>query len=120
VVAPLGYDWKISIALVTSFAAREVFVGTMSTLYGLQDNATDFKELKTQMRNARDRDTGKAVYSLATVISLLIFYCFAMQCMSTMAVTYKETNSLKWTFVQFGFMTGLAYILSMIVYQVMK
>jgi ferrous iron transport protein B len=120
VVNPLGYDWKISIALITSFAAREVFVGTMSTLYGLQDNATDFKALKANMLKARDPDTGKAVYSLATVISLLIFYCFAMQCMSTMAVTYKETASLKWTFVQFSFMTGLAYILSLIAYQLLK
>jgi ferrous iron transport protein B len=120
VVAPLGYDWKISISLITSFAAREVFVGTMSTLYGLQDDATDFNQLKKNMQEARDPDTGKPIYSLATVISLLIFYCFAMQCMSTMAVTYKETASAKWTLVQFAFMTGLAYIASLIVYQIMK
>ena len=120
VVAPLGFDWKISIALITSFAAREVFVGTMSTLYGLQGDASDFEQLKKNMQQARDPETGQQIYSLATVLSLLVFYAFAMQCMSTLAVTYKETASMKWTLVQLGYMTGLAYIASLIVYQCMR
>jgi ferrous iron transport protein B len=120
VIAPLGYDWKIGIALVTSFAAREVFVGTMSTLYGLEGNDSDFGTLKANMRNARDLETGKPVYTFAVAISLLIFYAFAMQCMSTLAVTYKETASLKWTLVQLFFMSGLAYISSLIAYQLLR
>ncbi len=116
-IAPLGYDWKIGIALVTSFAAREVFVGTMATLYGLEGEDSD---LRSAMIRSRDRDTGNPVYTFATCVSLLIFYLFALQCMSTVAVTYKETASLKWTLIQFSFMAALAYFSSLIVYQLLR
>jgi ferrous iron transport protein B len=120
-IRPLGFDWKIGIALVTSFAAREVFVGTMSTLYGLEDgNGSNFKPLKENMLKAVDPETGRKIYTTATVVSLMLFYAFALQCMSTLAITYKETASLKWTVVQFSFMGALAYISSLIAYQLLK
>jgi ferrous iron transport protein B len=118
-IRPLGFDWKIGIALITSFAAREVFVGTISTLYGLEGEGADFKQLRQNMLNSRDPVTHNKTYSFATVLSLLIFYAFAMQCMSTLAVTYKETGSLKWTFVQLAYMSGSAYILSLMIYQLL-
>jgi len=119
-IRPLGFDWKIGIALITSFAAREVFVGTISTLYGLEGEGSDFNQLRNNMLKSRDPVTHKKVYSFAAVLSLLIFYAFAMQCMSTLAVTYKETASLKWTLVQFFYMSGTAYVLSLIIYQVFR
>lgn len=119
VIRPLGFDWKIGIALVTSFAAREVFVGTISTLYGLEGEGSDFNQLRANMMKSRDPVTHAKTYSFATIVSLLIFYAFAMQCMSTLAVTYKETASLKWTVVQFVYMTGAAYVLSLLIYQLL-
>lgn len=116
VIAPLGYDWKIGIALITSFAAREVFVGTVATLYGLEEDNPDLSKLKDSMLASRDRN-GRVIYSFATVVSLLIFYAFALQCVSTIAVTLRETGSWKWTLAQLGFMTALAYTASLIVYQ---
>jgi ferrous iron transport protein B len=107
VFQPLGYDWKIGIALITSFAAREVFVGTMATLYSLGEDDSDMK-LREKMRLAR-RDDGTVVYTLATGISLLIFYVFAMQCMSTLAVVKRETRSWKYPVIQFIYMFVLAY-----------
>jgi ferrous iron transport protein B len=118
VIAPLGYDWKIGIALVTSFAAREVFVGTMATLYSVGDEENDLK-LKEKMKAAKHPD-GTPVFSLAAGVSLMIFYVFAMQCMSTLAVVRRETRSWKWPIIQFIYMTGLAYIMSLIAYQVLK
>ena len=119
VIRPLGYDWKIGIAIITSFAAREVFVGTMSTLYGLEGEDPNFSQLKTNMQSAHYAN-GALVYSFATVVSLLLFYAFAMQCMSTLAVTYRETMSMKWTLIQLFYMSGLAYIASFIAYQALK
>ncbi len=119
-IRPLGYDWKIGIALITSFAAREVFVGTVATIYGLEGDNPDYSKLKENMQKSKDAQTGLTVYTTATVLSLLIFYVFAMQCMSTIAVTYKETRSAKWTFIQFFYMSGLAYVSSLIIYQVLK
>jgi ferrous iron transport protein B len=118
IIQPLGYDWKIGIALVTSFAAREVFVGTMATLYsvGGEENTLPLKE---KMKTAT-RPDGKPVYSLATGISLLLFYVFAMQCMSTLAVVKRETRSWKWPIIQLIYMTGMAYVISLIVYQLLK
>ncbi len=115
VISPLGFDWKIGIALITSFAAREVFVGTMATLYSVdeQDDAT----LKEKMQNAT-RENGTKVYTLATALSLMMFYVLAMQCMSTLAITKRETRTWKWPVIQFVYMTGLAYLMSFIVYQV--
>jgi ferrous iron transport protein B len=118
-IRPLGYDWKIGIALVTSFAAREVFVGTMATLYSVGDNDENSLRLQDKMRAAK-RDDGTKLYTLATGISLMIFYLFAMQCMSTLAVVRRETRSWKWPLIQLFYMTGLAYLMSLIAYQLLK
>ena len=115
VIAPLGYDWKIGIALFTSFAAREVFVGTMATIYSV-GSADD--ELRIRDRMAEEVDAaGRPVYNRATAWSLLVFYVFAMMCMSTLAVTKRETNGWWWPTVQFVFMTALAYGGAMLTYQ---
>lgn len=115
VIAPLGFDWKIGIALVTSFAAREVFVGTMATIYSVEE--TDNSSLREKLKAAL-RPDGTPVYSLAAALSLMIFYVLAMQCMSTLAVVRRETQSWKWPTIQFFMMTGLAYILSLGVFSI--
>jgi ferrous iron transport protein B len=117
-IAPLGYDWKIGIALITSFAAREVFVGTMATLYSVGDEDGDLL-LRDKMKAAVRKD-GTPVYNLAAGLSLMIFYVFAMQCMSTLAVVKRETRSWKWPIIQLLYMTGLAYLMSWVVYQLFK
>ena len=119
VIHPLGYDWKIGIALVTSFAAREVFVGTMATLYSVGDDDSDARTLRQKMQAAR-RPDGSKVYTLASGLSLMVFYLLAMQCMSTLAITYRETRSIKWPLIQLVYMTGLAYLMSLLVYQLLK
>ena len=120
VIRPLGYDWKIGIALITSFAAREVFVGTMATLYSVEGGKdADEKTLTQKMQHAR-RPDGSPVYTLAAGVSLMIFYLLAMQCMSTLAVVKRETRSWKWPLIQLSYMTGLAYIVSLIAYQLLK
>jgi ferrous iron transport protein B len=116
VIHPLGFDWKIGIALVTSFAAREVFVGTMATLYSVGENPEHNTTTLTQKMRDALRPDGSRVFTLATGLSLLIFYAFAMQCMTTLAIVYKETKTLKYPIIQFLYMTGLAYFCSMIVY----
>lgn len=113
-IAPLGYDWKIGIALITSFVAREVFVGTISTIYGLSDES-DYRSIRSKMATDT-HENGKPVYSLAVALSLMVFYAFAMQCVSTMAVVYKETGSIKWPLLQFAGMTILAYISAFVVF----
>jgi len=118
-IAPLGYDWKIGIALVTSFAAREVFVGTMATLYSVGDTDEGSLLLKEKMKAAVKPD-GTPVFTLATGLSLMIFYVFAMQCMSTLAVVKRETRSWKWPVIQLIYMTALAYLMSWVVYQIFK
>ena len=118
-IAPLGYDWKIGIALITSFAAREVFVGTMATIYSVGDNDEGSLLLKEKMK-AAVRPDGKPVFNLASGLSLMIFYVFAMQCMSTLAVVKRETRSWKWPVIQLVYMTGLAYFMSWMVYQIFK
>jgi ferrous iron transport protein B len=118
VIAPLGYDWKMGVGILTSFVAREVFVGTMSTLYSLDDEAPEGKIID-KMRNDK-KPNGEPIYSFATGISILFFYAFAMQCVSTLAVVYRETKSWKWTMTQLFGMSGLAYIASLIVYQILK
>jgi ferrous iron transport protein B len=119
VIEPLGYDWKIGIALITSFAAREVFVGTMATLYSVGDDDSGSLLLKEKMK-AAVRPDGKPVFNLASGLSLMIFYVFAMQCMSTLAVVKRETRGWKWPVIQLLYMTGLAYLMSWIVYQLFK
>jgi ferrous iron transport protein B len=118
-IAPLGYDWKIGIALITSFAAREVFVGTMATIYSVGDDDEGSLLLKEKMK-AAVREDGKPVFNLAAGLSLMIFYVFAMQCMSTLAVVKRETKSWKWPVIQLLYMTGLAYVMSWVVYQLFK
>jgi ferrous iron transport protein B len=116
VITPLGYDWKIGIALITSFAAREVFVGTMATLYSVgEDN--DNTTLRQKMHTAVRAD-GTKVYTVATGLSLLVFYVIAMQCMSTLAVVKRETRSWKWPIIQLLYMTALAYVMSLLVYNI--
>ncbi|RRJ92259.1 ferrous iron transport protein B [Paenimyroides tangerinum] len=118
VFAPLGYDWKISIAVLTSFAAREVFVGNLATLYNIGSSGEDEEKIIGKMR-AQVREDGSPMFTLGTGVSLLLFYAFAMQCISTIAITRKETNSWKWTFVQVVFMTALAYFSAMLAYQIL-
>ena len=118
VISPLGYDWKMGVGILTSFEAREVFVGTMSKLYSLDDDAPD-KSVIEKMRSDV-KPNGEKVFSFATGLSILIFYAFAMQCISTIAVVYRETKSWKWTAIQLVFMSGLAYLASMLVYQFFK
>jgi ferrous iron transport protein B len=113
-IKPIGFNWKIGIALITSFAAREVFVGTMSTIYSIDDEE-DFSQIREKM-NKDKKPNGDPVYSLGVILSLMVFYAFAMQCMSTLAVVYKETKSLKWPVIQFVYMTGLAYLASFAVF----
>ncbi|TAE39665.1 MAG: ferrous iron transport protein B [Sphingobacteriales bacterium] len=119
-IKPLGFDWKIGIALITSFAAREVFVGTMATLYSVDGDDTKIEPVRNKMAKARNTQTGQLVFTTATAFSLMIFYAFAMQCMSTMAVVYRETKNIKWPIIQFVYMLVLAYGCSFVVYQVLK
>jgi ferrous iron transport protein B len=115
-IAPLGFDWKIGIALVTSFAAREVFVGTMATLYSVQSGGDEQSSLREKMKNEVNPDTGKPVFTLPVGLSLMIFYVFAMQCMSTLAITYRETKGWKWPVLQTVYMSGLAYVSAYLVF----
>ena len=116
VIEPLGYDWKIGIALITSFAAREVFVGSMATIYAVQDDGENNLPLIQKMHAEKTRE-GAPVYSLATGLSLMVFYAFAMMCMATLAVVKRETKSWKWPLIQLGYMGALAYFGALITYQ---
>ena len=116
-IRPLGYDWKIGIALITSFAAREVFIGTMATIYSI-GSADDEGTIRDRMAKEVNPLTGQPTYNFATSLSLLVFYIFAMMCMSTLAVVKRETGGWKWPIIQFFFMTGLAYLGAFVVYQV--
>lgn len=121
VIKPLGFDWKIGIALVTSFAAREVFVGTMSTIYSIGNVSEDDAEtIKSRMRAETNPETGGPRFTPAVGFSLLVFYTFAMQCMSTIAIVYRETKGWKWPAIQLAYMTGLAYFSAFAVYQLMS
>jgi ferrous iron transport protein B len=117
VIEPLGYDWKIGIALITSFAAREVFVGTMATLYSVGEDFEDETTIIGRMRAERNPE-GQQVFRPAVAFSLLVFYAFAMQCMSTVAVVYRETKGWKWPVIQTVYMTALAYVAALVVYQI--
>lgn len=119
IIRPLGFDWKIGIALLTSFAAREVFVGSIATLYSVGDES-DEVGIQERLRRVKHPDTGEPMYTLALGLSLLVFYAFAMQCMSTLAITYRETKSIKWPLAQLGYMSSLAYVCAFIVYQLFR
>jgi ferrous iron transport protein B len=118
-ISPLGYDWKIGIAIISSFAAREVFVGTLATIYSVGDNDND-NTIKNKMGAEINPETGAKIFNFATGISLLLFYAFAMQCASTLAITKKETNTWKWPLAQLVFMSGLAYIVALLAFQILK
>lgn len=120
VIKPLGFDWKIGLALITSFAAREVFVGTMSTIYSVGTEETAKLTIKEKMAAEINPDTGGPRYTLAVGISLMLFYAFAMQCMSTVAVVYRETRRIRYPLLQIIYMSGLAYMASLIAYQLLK
>lgn len=118
VIEPLGYDWKIGIAIISSFAAREVFVGTLATIYSVGDD--EEVTIKNRMAAEVNPKTGAKVFNFASGISLLLFYAFALQCMSTLAIVKKETNSWKWPLVQLAIMSGFAYLVALIAYQILK
>ncbi len=118
IVRPLGYDWKIGIAVLTSFAAREVFVGTLATIYSVGSDEED--TIKHRMAAEINPQTKKPLFNLASGISLLLFYAFAMQCASTLAIVKRETNTWKWPLVQLVFMSTFAYIVALIAYQILK
>ncbi|MGZ3884695.1 MAG: ferrous iron transport protein B, partial [Bacteroidia bacterium] len=115
VIKPLGFDWKIGIALITSFAAREVFVGTMATIYSARD-PENTQSIRSKLQHETDPVTGRPRYSAAVCMSLLVFYAFAMQCMSTIAVVLRETKSWKWVIAQLLYMSGLAYVSALAAY----
>jgi ferrous iron transport protein B len=119
VISPLGYDWKIGVAIISSFAAREVFVGTLATIYSVGDSDND-NTIKNKMQAEINPETGQKIFNFASGISLLLFYAFAMQCASTIAITKKETNSWKWPLGQLIFMSGLAYLVALIAFQILK
>ena len=119
-IAPLGFDWKIGIALITSFAAREVFIGTMSTIYSIGAEVENENTIVKRMQAEVNPKTGTIMYTPALAMSLLIFYVFAMQCMSTIAVVYRETKSWVWPAIQLVYMTGLAYLSSWMVFALMS
>lgn len=119
VIQPLGYDWKIGIALVTSFAAREVFVGTVATIYSI-GNTEDQSTIKHKLKSEINPETGGPRYTLAVGLSLLVFYTFAMQCMSTLAIVKRETKGWKWPLIQLSYMTALAYLSALTVYQLLN
>ena len=117
-IKPLGFDWRIGISLITSFAAREVFVGTMSTIYSV--GGTDNYSIKQKLKGAKNLETGDPFFTTAVGISLMLFYAFSMQCMSTIAVVYRETKGWKWPLLQLIYMSALAYISSFIAYSVLS
>jgi ferrous iron transport protein B len=119
VIKPLGFDWKIGIALITSFAAREVFVGTMATIYSVNGDAEKMESVQQKMHTAKNPD-GSPVFTFAVAFSLMMFYAFAMQCASTVAVVYRETKDWRWPASQFAYMTVLAYLASFITYHLLK
>ncbi|HZY35429.1 MAG TPA: ferrous iron transport protein B [Mucilaginibacter sp.] len=120
VIRPLGFDWKIGIALITSFAAREVFVGTMATIYSVEGSAEKMESVQQKMKTAKNPETGHLVFTLAVAFSLMLFYAFAMQCASTVAVVYRETKNWKWPAFQFAYMTVLAYAASFLAYHFLR
>ena len=119
-IRPLGYDWKIGIGLITSFAAREAFVGTMATIYSVDGGDEDTSTIRARMSSSVNSRTGLPVYTFATGISLMLFYAFAMQCMSTVAIVYRETKGWKWPVIQLVYMTAMAYFAALIAYQLLK
>ena len=119
-IRPLGYDWKIGIALITSFAAREVFVSTIATIYSIGGDPEDDSTIREKLNAQINPVTGDKVFNKATAFSLMVFYVFAMQCMSTLAIVYRETKGWKWPLIQTVYMTALAYVSALITYQILS
>jgi ferrous iron transport protein B len=119
-IKPLGYDWKIGIALLASFAAREVFVGTMATIYSISGDSEDVPTVKQRLVQEKNPDTGGQMFTPAVCYSLLMFYVFAMMCMSTIAVVYRETHGWKWPLIQLAYLTVLAYASAFAAYQLLS
>ncbi|MEQ8414956.1 MAG: ferrous iron transport protein B [Imperialibacter sp.] len=120
VIAPLGYDWKIGIALITSFAAREVFVGTIATIYSVGSAGEDNTTIRQRLEKEKNPKTGGPMFTPAVAFSLLVFYAFAMQCMSTIAIVYRETKGWKWPAIQLIYMSALAYLSALAVYNLLS
>jgi ferrous iron transport protein B len=120
VIAPLGYDWKIGIALITSFAAREVFVGTIATIYSVGSAGEDNTTIRQRLEKEKNAKTGGPMFTTAVAFSLLVFYAFAMQCMSTIAIVYRETKGWKWPAIQLFYMSALAYLSALAVYNLLS
>jgi ferrous iron transport protein B len=116
-IRPLGFDWKIGISLLTSFAAREVMVSTLATIYNVESDDGEIVKLTDALRQTKNHDTGNPEYSILTGISIMVFFVFAAQCMATFAVVKRETQTWKWPLFMIFYMTGLAYLMSLIVYQ---
>lgn len=120
IIRPLGYNWQIGIALITSFAAREVFVGSMATIYSVGEDFEEDVSLINRMKNEVNPNTGGKVYTLASGLSLMLFYAFAMQCMSTIAIVLRETKSWKWPLIQLTYMSALAYLSALVAFQILS
>jgi len=118
-IRPLGYDWKLGISLITSFAAREVFVGSLATIYAVQDDGEENVRLIERLKNEKSAK-GESIFTLASGVSLMIFYVFAMQCMATLAVVKRETNSWKWPLIQVGFMGLMAYFGALLAFNLLS
>jgi ferrous iron transport protein B len=116
-IRPLGYDWKIGIGLLTSFAAREAFVGTMAIVYNVGDDDANSPTLRNALQSQKNVD-GTAVFSPLVCVSLMVYYALAMQCLSTVVVVRRETNGWKWPLFQVAYMTGLAYVMALMVFQI--
>ena len=119
-IRPLGYDWKIGIALITSFAAREVFVGSLATIYSVGDDDEEHTTIKQRMAEEINPETGSKLFNVPVGMSLLVFYAFAMQCVSTLAIVKRETNSWKWPMIQLVGMGLIAYFASLITYTLLS
>jgi len=117
IIAPLGFDWKIGVGLITSFAAREVIISTLATLYNIEDDGENMLSLTESLKNDINPKTGQPVFSVLVALSLMVFFVYAMQCMATLAIVKHETNSWKWPAIMFVYMSVLAYVASFIVYQ---
>jgi ferrous iron transport protein B len=119
-IKPMGYDWKIGIALISSFAAREVFVGALATIYNVDSDGEDVSTIKQRMAAEINPETGEKRFNIPTGISLLLFYAFAMQCIGTLAIVKRETNSWKWPLLQLVGMGILAYISAFLAFNILS
>src|SRR5690606_21464842 len=117
VMAPLGFDWKLSAGILAAFAAREVIVSALGTIYSVGDADENSVALRERLRTDRDPQTGQLVYTPLVAVSLMVFFVLALQCMSTLAIARRELNSWIWPAVMWTYMTGLAYVCALIVYQ---